>query len=384
MSKQSDMHISTKNEDEKAGKDDFARYAQSPKDFRKQVWNWVSDSHRGGEAGRVIITHGRSYSNTTKKHLWKAFSSRFFRSLIVVFTVSIVGVWLKTDPRKPEDGILETIFDNLESIAIGSAGIIFLLEVQDRKRRDYYEAWQVISSAQGQTGSAGRIEALQALNRDGVSLERVVVSGAYLEGVVLNNAVLKGADFKDCKLLGAKLKGAELLGAKFQNSNLSGATLEGADLLSADLENAWLGISDFNNTQLWNANMRKTIISNSQFRRSNLGHADLEESEIERSNFSFSGCYGVSFKKASIIGCSFENAELGENNFDQSILINVSFEGAKNLSLANFDDSYICGVLLPDGTIENRDCERLKASFTDNSYSYTEPYQRNRTPHLRF
>jgi hypothetical protein len=76
-----------------------------------------------------------------------------------------------------------------------------------------YEAWQVINSAAGQGGSGGRIDALQSLNKDRISLARLTVEGANLTGINLQHAKLQGANFRNANLSEANLSGANLDGA---------------------------------------------------------------------------------------------------------------------------------------------------------------------------
>jgi hypothetical protein len=147
------------------------------------------------------------------------------------------------------------------------AVVIYFMEAPDRRKQKHYQAWQVINTAQGQTGSGGRVEALEELHADGVPLVGLNVKGAYLQGLRLPNANLhrsnmEEADLRNCDLSGANLEDATLDAANFRNadlrrvkftnasltgSDLTGANLEGADLIGADLRNA--DLSDMK----WNA-----------------------------------------------------------------------------------------------------------------------------------
>jgi pentapeptide repeat protein len=107
-----------------------------------------------------------------------------------------------------------------------------------------YHAWTVVNSAQGKGGSGGRIDALQDLNRNGVSLAGVRLDGAWLEGIDLRGAKLSRAGLREANLRGAILQGANLEGADLTNVNLTGADLQGAFLKGADLSGAELGTAD--------------------------------------------------------------------------------------------------------------------------------------------
>ena len=149
------------------------------------------------------------------------------------------------------------------------AVIIYFMEAPDRRKQKHYQAWQVINTAQGQTGSGGRVEALEELHEDDVPLVALNVQGAYLQGLRLPNANLhrsdmKNADLRNCDLHDANLEDAILESANFRDadlrrvklidasltdSDLTGANLEGANLSGADLRNAdiadikWTGIA---------------------------------------------------------------------------------------------------------------------------------------------
>ncbi|MEO1183400.1 MAG: hypothetical protein AAFX46_01220, partial [Cyanobacteria bacterium J06636_27] len=59
------------------------------------------------------------------------------------------------------------LFNNVEALAIIAGLIALALDTPNQQKKSHYEAWQVISLAQGQSGSGGRIQALQDLAEDG-------------------------------------------------------------------------------------------------------------------------------------------------------------------------------------------------------------------------
>lgn len=99
-----------------------------------------------------------------------------------------------------------------------------------------YQAWQVVNTAQGKGGSGGRVDALQDLVRNGVSLAGVRLDDAWLEGIHVDGANLRRASLRHAMLLGASLRGANL-----QDADLTGADLTGADLRGAVLKGARVG-----------------------------------------------------------------------------------------------------------------------------------------------
>src|SRR5437762_2977171 len=87
------------------------------------------------------------------------------------------------------------VLDYLRSFGIIVAVAFYFSESGDRLKQKHYQAWQVINTAQGKGGSGGRLEALQELNKDGIPLVGVDVSGAFLQGVVLKRSRLVRSNF---------------------------------------------------------------------------------------------------------------------------------------------------------------------------------------------
>jgi hypothetical protein len=113
-----------------------------------------------------------------------------------------------------------------------------------------YQAWAVVNSAQGKGGSGGRIDALQDLNQNRISLAGVRLDGAWLEGIALPGARLSFASLKEANLRGANLQGANLEGADLTDANLTGANLGDALLKGANLSGALLGAADLRRADL--------------------------------------------------------------------------------------------------------------------------------------
>lgn len=121
-----------------------------------------------------------------------------------------------------------------------------------------YQAWQVVNGAHGKGGSGGRVDALQDLVANDVSLAGVQLDGAWLERLVIPHALLRQASLRGAKLLGADLSGcnleqADLSGAGLDGANLRGAFLRGADLAGATLATADLRGADLAGVRGWQA-----------------------------------------------------------------------------------------------------------------------------------
>jgi hypothetical protein len=158
------------------------------------------------------------------------------------------------------------VLEYLSSFGVLIAVIFYFGESGDRLKQKHYQAWQVINTAQGKGGNGGRIEALQELNADGISLVGVDVSGAFLQGIRLQRASLarsnfSTADMRDSDLSFADLSDANLRG-NFRHGILRGANLEHADLTDADLFSADLTGADLSGATLANADLSNANLAN--------------------------------------------------------------------------------------------------------------------------
>jgi Pentapeptide repeats (8 copies) len=159
------------------------------------------------------------------------------------------------------------VLEYLSSFGVLIAVIFYFGESGDRLKQKHYQAWQVINTAQGKGGNGGRIEALQELNADAISLVGVDVSGAFLQGIRLQRASLarsnfSAADLRDNDLTFADLSDADLRSANLRHSILRGTNLEHADLTEADLFSADLTGADLSGATLANADLRNTNLAN--------------------------------------------------------------------------------------------------------------------------
>ncbi len=157
------------------------------------------------------------------------------------------------------------LLEYLGSFSIIFAAIVYFAGAPDRLKQKHYQAWQVINTAAGKGGSGGRIDALQELNHDHVSLIGVNVQGAYLQGVQLENAQARRANFVECDLREADFQRASLAdadlnfanfrGANLQGCNLSGCVMNDVDLVGADLSGADLSGAVLDEADLRGANL---------------------------------------------------------------------------------------------------------------------------------
>src|SRR5271156_4826893 len=147
------------------------------------------------------------------------------------------------------------VLEYLSSLSVLVAVIFYFSESGNRIKQKHSQAWQVINTAQGKGGSGGRIEALQELNADHVSLIGIEASGAFLQGLSLRDANLSRCDFsasdlRNSNFSNSMLTACSLKDANFRGANLMGATMESADLHGADLNGANMRGTDLSKADL--------------------------------------------------------------------------------------------------------------------------------------
>jgi len=179
---------------------------------------------------------------------WPEFKRRSSRKILAPFhAVSWAADWAAYSlGRWPVVELLEY----LGSFSIIFAAIVYFLGAPDRLKQKHYQAWQVINTAAGKGGNGGRIDALQELNHDHVSLVGVNVSGAYLQGISLTAAQARRANFSEADLRDSNLQGGHLPDADLHSANLRGANLRDCDLAGARLDDADIVGSDLTQADL--------------------------------------------------------------------------------------------------------------------------------------
>jgi hypothetical protein len=172
------------------------------------------------------------------------------------------------------------VLEYLGRLTILVAIIFYLWETPNRRKQAHYAAWQVINAAYGQHSNGGRIEALQDLNRDHVSLVGLAADHAYLASINLPKASLGDASLQGANLFGANLQGADLGNADLQEADLGRANLQGANLGNANLQEAFLFGANLQGANLGNANLQGTDLGNANLQGTNLGNANLQGTNL--------------------------------------------------------------------------------------------------------
>jgi pentapeptide repeat protein len=160
------------------------------------------------------------------------------------------------------------VLEYLGRFGVLVAVIFYFSESGDRVKQRHYQAWQVVDLAEGKGGNGGRIEALEELNRDGISLVGVNLESAFLMGVRLPKAKLSRANFN-----AADARNADLSGASVSDANLQSANFRGARLAQASFAGSNLNDADFAAANLTNVNLTAATLENANLRNADLAGA---------------------------------------------------------------------------------------------------------------
>ncbi len=228
------------------------------------------------------------------------------------------------------------------------------IEAENQRKAKHYQAWQVINAAQGKTGSGGRIDALQDLNRDRVSLAIIDISGANLTGIDIENANLRGANLSETDLPIANLSEADLTGANLSEAdltgtNLSGAILCGANLSGANLQGTNLSMANLTLTELSGADL-SSLVKGDHLRFPQVGRrTDISTNLPNLPNLPpILIPFGETIKtRTEVPPLRYTTGESKGTNLSGAILWGANFSGA-NLSSVNLRGVYLRDTNLKD------------------------------------
>jgi len=212
----------------------------------------------------MIVHHARN-----RPEPWADRRARLrYRWLVPLLAFDFVWEWLAY--LLSNWSFLE-VLEYLGSFSVLIGVIFWFSESGDRVMQRHYQAWQVINTAQGKGGSGGRIEALEELNADRVSLTGVDVSSAFLQGLRVPRARLARSSFSAADLRDSDLDRADLTWADLHDANLRDANLEDALFDHANLQNC-----DFSGSDLAGASLAGADLSNADLRGADLRQIQWE------------------------------------------------------------------------------------------------------------
>lgn len=240
--------------------------------------------------------------------------------------------WLIKFPNKRKVGttILLRLLEKGVLVSLLVSLVSYYREAPKRKQQAHYQAWEIINGANNQTVSGGRIEALQLLNQDGVSLRNINLDKADLSGINLNNAFLIGVSFKDSKLTCVTIKTSKSSSfppqcTKIRNSELSWGKFQEANLFDADFQKSIFWNAEMQEARLIKAKLQGANFENTQLQNAYLNYANLEKAELMGANFQDADLENANLKDAII--CD----QIDESTEPEKIIC-ANFIGAKNLT----------------------------------------------------
>ena len=197
--------------------------------------------------------------------------------------------------------------DYTGKLSIIVAAIAFLFQIPGQRQQVQSDAWAVITSAQGQGGSGGRVGALQALAR-GCARQSIVngSEAAPRDGHVIQqiSAGVKHLAFQ--ARLATGLIMAEGIDSVFGNCvDLSGLTANGAYLVNLKLPRTTL-----KNANLQDANLQKADFANAELNQVNFQRAILRDANFLNADLSGTNLQGASLQGANLRGANLQGAML--------------------------------------------------------------------------
>ena len=205
----------------------------------------------------------------------------------------------------------------------------------EAKKASHYVAWQTLNSAVGKQGNMGRLDALQDLNEDGISLQSIDLSDAvFNEPLRLTNASMPLANFHKATLMNSSFSDANLHLANFSSAIASNCDFRGADLSGASFTNAYFVRCDFSSKLADNRHGR-TLLNGSAFEFT--GYRDSLDHRTGFNGCSFVGAsFAVSdWRRIQFYDCNFAYANLYPLNMwgKQFQLDGCNFYGVTNASI---------------------------------------------------
>ncbi len=196
----------------------------------------------------------------------------------------------------------------------------------DQRKATHYQAWQLLNSADGKAGDAGRSLALRDLDLDRVPLDFADFSDVYFKsnlvligGTTFSSALFRNSSFDGSRIAHASFRlanfeGAKFLSSTFTNCDFSYANLRGAKFYKADFSGSLFRSTDLRSTALAlssfvSARLDLPSIVEANFEYVNFAHADFSSMDNFTTAQSFKGCnlYGVKHTKTGVVDMLVRN-----------------------------------------------------------------------------
>ncbi len=298
--------------------------------------------------------------------------------------VSRLAAWLEGHPTIKIVTITSALFAFLFDLGYE---FVHVRPLQEEERRARF--WEII--ARPSPGNSGKTQALEYLNRQGVSMHGIDLScerngGEWTKrkpayhlfdvqecagGVYLQHADLPGVDLPNANLRGAWLDEGDLSGANLAGSNLRGAHLVRANLGNASLIAATANAVDFSFVNLKGANLEGadlfgsalvgTNLSFANLQKANFGNASLVGANLAQANLSASRLGYADLRATNLSNAILTDARLAKAKLNLANLTGATFEGAKELAQEQIDGAWAWQDTpakdLPEGVEITRTCD---------------------------
>jgi uncharacterized protein YjbI with pentapeptide repeats len=182
--------------------------------------------------------------------------------------------WLSTLLKlKKKFDPLVRILASLGSLTVFFGVLTFVCELPQRIQqrsadieRTNYTAWDIIRNSQGQTASFGRIEAIQHLASNKVSLEGLDVQKALLDNIKIPKAYLRLSNFSEASLVSSNFSEANLERAKMHAAQFRSSHLKKTNFYHADLSNSFFDKADLTGADLTETNLSSTNLEKARLK----------------------------------------------------------------------------------------------------------------------
>jgi uncharacterized protein YjbI with pentapeptide repeats len=347
-------------------KESFARVYDGPSDLQRE-FDLVKEAQRLNiplENYRNLYQHktDEDIDPYPKSKNWRKMPGDWARWIIYLPKKKKLSLLRKGVFKLVESGIIITV-----AVALGN----YIWEAPKREKQKHYQAWQMINSAAELPGSAGRIEALQDLNRDGVDLN----------GLKAANANLSNIDMKKARLYKVELEGANLQRANLKEASFRGANLKNADLFMSNLPKTDMGpfFDNWEQRDNWHvAPMTLTNLEGANLRGANLEGANLDrailkgaflDKAIPEYTPSDPGKIENKTEETNLKGANLINANLQDANLEGADLEGATFSKDTNLQNANIQGANFRGV-------KNLTVKQVKIAKNWNQAHYDEDFRK--------
>jgi uncharacterized protein YjbI with pentapeptide repeats len=246
------------------------------------------------------------------------------------------------------------VLERVAHLGVLVAVISYVLHTDDRRRSDHYQAWQVINLTQGKTGNGGRIDAMQRLNTDKVSMRGIDVTRAFLDGVQLPGSRLEHARLDSTSLANANFRRADLSFAKLHKANIQCADFRGAYLGYADLAASHAQYAEFTRASMRRANLSNAFLFGAKLDGVNLFEADISDTNLQKATLEGARMDRIRAREAEMVGTRLRGAHIREAD-----LADARLDGS-DLSSVDLTDTDVAGVSLLGSDLSHANLDNLK------------------------